>query len=161
MRAVILLAFFSFALSGCVFIISPHTVQDTPSVRGTILDKGVPAGGVTVYLQQNARGVCEKTQFHATSDIEGKFYIPGRRRLEFAVVMGDRVTSLGVCLELNDTLHHGWRGSRKGDAPSGIRVTCNLEKINYPDFSGIEACYSEGWPNYAFKPIAEQAPGSN
>ncbi len=148
-------------LSGCAFVISPHKVQDTPSVRGTILDRGDPAPGVTVYLQKHSKEYCERTKLKATSGESGEFVILGQRKLEIVAVVGDRFTSLGLCIELNGELYHAWSGGRMGEPPSGMRINCSLERLHYPDFTGVKACSAEGWPNYAIKPIAEQALGSN
>ena len=157
MRKAILQGVMSLILSGCAFVISPHTVQDTPSVRGTVLNREVPVRGVTVYLQEHSREFCERTRLKATSDENGEFLIPGQRKLEIVVVMGDRFTSLGLCVEIDGDLHHAWSGGRMGEPPSGMRITCRLGKLKYPDFSGVKACSAEGWPNYALKPTAEQA----
>jgi hypothetical protein len=138
-------------------MIAPHQVQETPSVRGTILDRGDPAQGVTVYLQQHSREVCERTKLKATTGVDGEFFIPGKRKLEILVVMGDRFTRLGLCVELGGELYHAWSGGRMGEPPNGMRITCSLEKLHFPEFSRIKACSTEGWPNYAIKPSAEQA----
>jgi hypothetical protein len=160
MRLVFLLFFMCLGLPGCVFMISPHTVQEAPSVRGTILDNGRVVGGVTVYIQRLYNAPCERSKYFATSNGAGEFYIPGRRNLELLAVIGDRVASVGVCLELDGMLYEGWRASRIGEPPSGVRITCNLERIRETGPRNAEVCTSEGWPNYMFKPTPDVSLGS-
>jgi hypothetical protein len=114
-------------LSGCAFLLFPHTEQVVPSVAGTVSRDGKPVLGVHVFVLPNLReNGCITSRYSAVTDESGHFAIRGDRNVKLFVVMGDPMNSWGLCIGEPGHLVEAWHPHGIGVPPRSIEVLCDL-----------------------------------
>ena len=128
-RIGLLVAFLN--LSGCAFMLWPHTEQVVPAVSGTVLNAGEPVVGATVTLVPSLyRTDCKaaSSKYMAVTDGAGHFVIRGDRKLSLFVVMGDRLDSWGICINTSGNAIEALHARGMGFPPSSAKVVCELSR---------------------------------
>jgi len=123
----ITIALIVLSLTGCMAIPAPHTRQVIPEVNGLITLNNQPVVGAEIRLyKQKKLNQCSESKYMSLSDEKGRFYFKGNRDFRFLIVVGDPVTSWGMCIRYQNQDYKGWTFKRIGYAPKEISVNCEL-----------------------------------
>lgn len=119
-------------LPGCILL--PHTERIVPTVSGTIAREAEPVANANVYLVPALhRSHCAASKYAGVTDRNGHFSIRGDSRFElFALLMGDRIMSWGVCVADSSGMIEAYSEFGFGFPPSSVTLTCDLAKAKNP-----------------------------
>lgn len=128
-------------LSGCAVILWPHHEQLLPATSGRVVDAGVPVAGARVYLLPKLdRDGCRESAYMAITDAEGRFAVPGDRKLLWLLRLGDTPISWGICIVRDGLMSEGWRAHDIGFPPQHAQVTCDLSGHPRQRITGDGVC---------------------
>ncbi len=110
-------------LSGCVPVPSFHYFA--PAVSGTVLRQGLPVAGAQVVVSSRHG---QERQIGFTDD-EGHFALQPLREFQLTTpVMGDPTYAFRVEIAVGGQDYRGYSEGRVGDAPSALKIECDLAR---------------------------------